>query len=171
MDFCQQLFTTSHPTIPDDLEMLIDPLNTKQENVMLIKILDADEIFGTLGKMSSKKAPGPDSMTILFFKHFWNVVGVDVVNVVQEFFTNGELLHNLSATNITMILKVDNPSKVSQFRPISFCNIIYKLISKILMERLKLVLPKLISPFQLAFFFQVELFKTTILWQPRFFIE
>lgn len=61
------------------------------------------------------------------------------------------MFHNLNATNITLIPKVGNPSKVSQFRPISLCNVIYKLISKIITERLKLVLSKLISPLQLAF--------------------
>lgn len=94
---------------------------------------------------------GCDGVTVLFFKHFWNVVGVDVVNAVQDFFVKGELLPNLNATNITLISKVDNPSKVSQFRPISLCNAIYKLISKIMIERLKLVLQKFISSFQLAF--------------------
>lgn len=76
---------------------------------------------------------------------------MDVVKAVQEFFEIGELMLELNATNITLILKVDNPSKVSQFCPISLCNVIYKLISKIMTKRMKLVLLKIISPFQLAF--------------------
>lgn len=79
------------------------------------------------------------------------MVGSDVVRTVQDFFARGELLPALNYTNLTLIQKIDNSSKVSQFRPISLCNIIYKLISKIMVERLKTVLPKLILPFQLTF--------------------
>lgn len=79
------------------------------------------------------------------------MVRQDVVNTIQDFFQTGKMLPKLNSTNITLIPKIDNPSKVSQFRPISLCNVIYKLISKIMVDRLKLVLPKLISPFQLAF--------------------
>lgn len=73
------------------------------------------------------------------------------MQTVIEFFEKGEMLPELNHTNITLIPKVDNPTKVTQFRPISLCNVIYKLISKILAERLKRVLGKLILPFQLAF--------------------
>lgn len=66
---------------------------------------------------------------------------------MQEFFEKSELLHNLNATNIVLIPKVDNPSKVNQFKLISLCNVIYKLISKLMTERLKLILSKLFSPF------------------------
>lgn len=58
---------------------------------------------------------------------------------------------HLSETNLVLILKVVNPSKISQFWPISLCNVVYKVISKILVERLKQLLPKLISAYQLAF--------------------
>lgn len=74
-----------------------------------------------------------------------------MVRTVQDFFVTGVMLPKLNSTNITLIPKIDNPSKVSHFRLISLCNVIYKLISKILADRLKVVLPKLISPFQLAF--------------------
>lgn len=134
-----------------DLEDLIDPLITFEDDEMLAKIPEFKEILATLKKMSPEKAPDLDGMTIFFFKFFWEVVGLAVVRTIQDFFVNDELLPALNHTNLTLILKVDNPSKVSQFRPISLCNFIYKIISKIMTERLKIVLPMLISPFQLAF--------------------
>lgn len=127
------------------MEQLIEPLITGEDNDILIKVSNADEIFSILRKMSSEKALGRDGMTVLFFKHFWEVAGMDVIKTVQEFFITRELLPDLNSTNITLIPKVDNPFMVSQFRPISLCNVIYKLISNITMKRLKLVLPKLIS--------------------------
>lgn len=101
--------------------------------------------------MSLEKTPGPDDMTVYFFRFFWNVIGDDVVRIVQDFFINDKLLPALNHTNITLMPKVGNPTKVNQYRPISLCNVIYKVISKIMTERLKVVLPKLISPFQMAF--------------------
>lgn len=70
--------------------------------------------------MNPEKAPRPDGMTVLFFKHFWEVVGADVIHTVQDFFENGVMLPKLNSTNIMLIPKVDNPSKVNQFWPISF---------------------------------------------------
>lgn len=78
-------------------------------------------------------------------------MGADVVSTVQEFFTQGRLLPKLNSTNLVLIPKVANLSSVSQFRLISLCNVIYKIISKILTERLKKLSPKIISPYQLAF--------------------
>lgn len=101
--------------------------------------------------MNPDKAPGPDGMTVFFFRHFWNIVGFDVITMVQDFFRHGHMLSTLNHTNIVLIPKVDNPSLIGQFRSISLCNVAYKLISKILTERLKFFLPKLISPYQMAF--------------------
>lgn len=124
---------------------------SKEDNELLTMILDVEKIYSMLRKMSPEKAPGPDEMTVLYFKHFWKVVGADVICAVQDFFVNGVMLLELNCTNITLIPKIDNPSKVSQFRPISLCNVIYKLISKIMADHLRLVLPKLVSPYQLMF--------------------
>lgn len=118
---------------------------------MLTRQPDGNEIWENLKRMQPDKAPGPDGMTVFFFRHFWDIVGLDVVAMVQEFFLSGNMLLEINSTNLVLILKIDNPSMVGQFRPISLCNVVYKLISKILTDRLKLVLPKLISPFQLAF--------------------
>lgn len=86
---------------------------TSEENELLTKVPNAEEIYSTLRKMNPDKAPGPDRMTILFFKHFWEVDGADVIGAVQDFFENGVMLPELNSTNITLIPKIDNPSKVS----------------------------------------------------------
>lgn len=72
--------------------------------------------------------------------------------MVQHFFSHGFLLKQLNHTFIVLIPKVANPSKIDQFRPFSICNVAYMVISKILAGRLRGMLPRLISPFQTAFF-------------------
>lgn len=84
--FYQSLFSTGNPCISDDLEDLIELLILEEENVILTKVPNAEEIIATLQKLSSDKAPGPNGITVLFFKHFWEVVGLDVVKAMQDFF-------------------------------------------------------------------------------------
>lgn len=74
-----------------------------------------------------------------------------MIPAVQSFFLSGFLLKSLNHTNIALIPKKDNPTLASHFRPISLCNVIYKVISKILFSRLKPLLHKLISPLQAGF--------------------
>jgi hypothetical protein len=78
-------------------------------------------------------------------------VNQEVVEAVKNFFQSGRLLKQLNHTFIALIPKVEGAVSVNQFRPISLCNVIYKLISKILASRLKTMLPKFISPWQGAF--------------------
>lgn len=88
--FYQQFFSSSEPTILYDLENLIDPVITREDNELLTMVPDAGEIYCTFRKMSTEKAPGLDGMMVLFFKHFWEVVGADVVRAVQDLFVHGE---------------------------------------------------------------------------------
>lgn len=90
-------------------------------------------------------------MSTIFFQHYWNIVEGDLVAMVQHFFRHGVLLKQVNHTFIVLIPKVDHPSKIEQFWLISICNVSCKVISKILADRLKSVLPRLISPFQAAF--------------------
>lgn len=90
-------------------------------------------------------------MTVLFYTSFRHIVGSDVIKTMKDFFLNDRLSPAMNHTNLVLIPKVDNASKVGQFRPISLCNVCYKLISKILTEWLKPIMWKLIFPYQLAF--------------------
>ena len=111
----------------------------------------AKEVKVALFQMGPTKAPGHDGINALFYQKFWHVVGDTVVLAMLDFLNNGNMLPKINHTNIVLIPKNRNPVKISDFRPISLCNVIYKIISKVLANRLKQVLPQIISPTQNAF--------------------
>jgi hypothetical protein len=90
-------------------------------------------------------------MPALFYKHYWSIIESDVINTVTSFFSNGYMLKAINHTFLALILKSNVASTIHHFRPISLCNVIYKTISKILANRLKQMLPKLIFPWQAGF--------------------
>ncbi|XP_009105566.2 uncharacterized protein LOC103831423 [Brassica rapa] len=101
--------------------------------------------------MHPEKAPEPDGMTDLFYQKLWDIVKEDLTHVVNQFLFDGSVASGLNDTNICLIPKTTKPSEMSQFWPISLCNVSYKIISKVLCQRLKKVLPDKISETQSAF--------------------
>ena len=101
--------------------------------------------------MKSLEAPRPDGFLALFYKHYWETVGDQIVQATQSVFRNGWLQKELNQTFIYLIPKKNGACNFSQFRPISLCNVCYKVISKILVNRLRSLLPRLVDPAQLAF--------------------
>ena len=79
------------------------------------------------------------------------MVGNSVKNEVKSIFANQRVPEYLNQTLVTLIPKQLGPEKVSQYRPISLCNTIYKIVSKILVQRIRPLLPNFISPMQAAF--------------------
>ncbi|GKA33214.1 RNA-directed DNA polymerase, eukaryota, reverse transcriptase zinc-binding domain protein, partial [Tanacetum coccineum] len=120
-------------------------------SVDLIKPITNEEIKEALFSIDDNKASGPDGYTSKFFKASWNVVVQDVCCTVKEFFMTGKMLGELNATLISLTPKVSVPSKVTDYRPISCCNIVYKTISKVITNRLKPVLSDLVDANQSAF--------------------
>ena len=110
-----------------------------------------DDIVQALKAMQPFKAPGPDGFHAYFFQQYWHLVADDVCNVVLQVLRGNPMPSGLNDTFITLILKVSNPKTVSQFRPIGLCNVVYKLITKFLVNRLKKALLELISPIQSSF--------------------
>ena len=82
--------------------------------------------------MHPEKVPGPDRMTALFFQHSWHVIKKDVVEMVNNFLVTGILDPRLNIANICMIPKIERPTRMTELRPISLCNVGYKIISKVL---------------------------------------
>jgi hypothetical protein len=145
------LFQSSSPPFPEELSNLLEPVINDEDNAFLCSISLEEEIKEALFSMNSNKSPGPNGLPPLFFKHYWNIVKREVLEAVRNFFQSGRLLKQLNHTFIDLIPKVEGAASVNQFRPISLCNVIYKIISKILASRLKLMLPRFISPWQGAF--------------------
>lgn len=83
------------------------------------------------------KAPGHDGMPLLFYQSYWSNVGMDITQVVLSSLNSDSLLKSINHTFITLIPKVQNPERVTKFRPISLCNVIYKIVSKVIANRLK----------------------------------
>lgn len=90
-------------------------------------------------------------MTPGFFQKHWSIVGNDVVKMVMTFFNEGVLLEGLNETNLVFIPKKKNPSKVSDLRPISLCNVLIKIITKVMANRMKILLAVVVSETQSAF--------------------
>ncbi|CAN0918507.1 LINE-1 retrotransposable element ORF2 protein [Linum grandiflorum] len=101
--------------------------------------------------MPDDKSPGPNGYSAYFFKRFWTIVGDDVIDAVRSFFFSGKLPRWVNSVALALIPKKLNASTMGDFRPISCCNMIYKVVSKVLANRLSQVLPSLISPSQSAF--------------------
>lgn len=109
------------------------------------------EIKKTVKEINPEKAPGPDGMTGLFYQSFWETTSKDIIRTVKEFFNTSTLDPQLNQTNICLIPKTERPREMTEFRPISLCNVSNKIISKIMCQRLKKLLPKVISETQSAF--------------------
>ncbi|GKA76581.1 RNA-directed DNA polymerase, eukaryota, reverse transcriptase zinc-binding domain protein [Tanacetum coccineum] len=110
-----------------------------------------EEIKKALFDIDDNKAPGPDGFTSKFFKKSWDIVKRDFCAAIKEFFNTGKILGEVNATLIFLVPKMLTPQKVSDFRPIACCNVIYKCISKILTNRIKSALNHIVDDNQSIF--------------------
>lgn len=145
--------TATSSLIEDDNEILnlITPCITEAENKELTAIPDEQEIKSNVFQIRAWSALGPDGFQAGFYQQNWEVVGGDVIKMVKKFFKNSKLLKELNHTFQTLIPKNNCVQNPSDFRPISLCNISYKIISKIMTNRLKPMLHKIISPWQATY--------------------
>ena len=101
---------------------------TDQDNLELCRVPSRDEIKKVVFGMKALKAPRPDGFPLLFYKHYWDIVGDQLTLVVQGFFRNGWLLKEFNKTVISLIPKKKGAHNFNHFRLISLCNVCYKVI-------------------------------------------
>ena len=154
VSYFEKLYTTSYPSHILEVTNKIPNKVSSEMNQSLIKEFTKEEVVAALKQMHPTKAPGPDGMSAIFFQKYWNVVGNDVTSMVLNVLNCNKSIVEINKTYITLVPKIKSPSKTTEYRPISLCNVVYKLISKVLANRLKAILPHLITENQSAFLFE-----------------
>ncbi|KAK5793475.1 hypothetical protein PVK06_034624 [Gossypium arboreum] len=127
VEFFERLYGETPPTLRGTPSFGFPNLNPSEVSFLEADITD-EEIKRALFDMALLKALGSDGYHALFFQSQWDTIGRDVYQWVKE-----------------------NPEDFSQFRPISLCSVLYKLIMKVIANRFKVVFPKLISQEQAGF--------------------
>eukprot|EP00253_Pinus_taeda_P015506 PITA_15506 len=123
----------------------------EEEAGRLSEVVSKEEVEHVIKSMAKDKSPGPDGWTIELFTHFFESIGDELTEVVDESRRKGEIHLPFNATFIALIPKKEDPDSFEDFRPISLCNCIYKIIAKIIALRLKPILSKNISSEQFGF--------------------
>eukprot|EP00253_Pinus_taeda_P008941 PITA_08941 len=123
----------------------------EEEAENLMEVVTKEEVEHVLKSMAKDKSPGPDGWTSELFNHFFELIGDELTEVVNESRRKGEMYSPFNATFIALIPKKEDPDSFEDFRPISLCNCVYKIIAKIIAMRLKPILSKNISSEQFGF--------------------
>ncbi|KAH1131262.1 hypothetical protein J1N35_002640 [Gossypium stocksii] len=114
-------------------------------NRWLNKEFTEDEIMGAFKLMDPRKTPGIDGLLGSFFKEHWPTVGADVLSLCHYILNGNKSAEYINEIMIVLIPNITNPCEIANFRLISLCRVIYKIVSKTLANRLKNVLPLCIS--------------------------
>ncbi|CAL8115937.1 unnamed protein product [Prunus armeniaca] len=109
------------------------------------------EIQSSLFAIGGLKTSGPDRFPALFYQNYWDLCSKDIIALVKDCFVRASLLEHLNDTLIALVPKVERPLNMAQLRPISLCNTLYKVVSKILVSRLRPIMTKIVSPTQVSF--------------------
>ena len=149
-DYFSDLFTAS----PGAMEPVLQTVRKKvseKHNEFLMSPVTPDEIRQAVFSMHPDKTAGADGFNPGFYQKYWSVVGEEVVHSCMKWVELKHLPEGLNVTTIVLIPNKKKPNRMVDLRPISLCNVVYKVMSKVLANRLKCVLPEVISETQSGF--------------------
>ncbi|KAA3487748.1 reverse transcriptase [Gossypium australe] len=150
-DFFKELFSSKGVANPDKVLEGIEVKITEEINNDLVAPFQEEEIWKALKKMGPTKSPGPDGFPALFYQRYWHIVGKDVTGYCLGFLNERKGVEDINNTDIVLIPKVPHPSNMVNFRPISLCSVIYKIVAKAVANRLQGVIGNCIDKVQSAF--------------------
>uniref|UniRef100_A0A8I6X7Y2 Reverse transcriptase domain-containing protein n=1 Tax=Hordeum vulgare subsp. vulgare TaxID=112509 RepID=A0A8I6X7Y2_HORVV len=149
--YFKEVYTKDPTLTPEVVLEAIDSKVSEQMNAMLCAPFTEEEVSNALFQIGPLKAPGTDGFPARFYQRNWAALKTEITAAVMEFFASGSMPEGVNDTAIVLIPKVPHPKELKEFRPISLCNVIYKLVSKCLVNRLRRCLSELISENQSAF--------------------
>ena len=129
----------------ETITIKIMSLVSDKQNHLLMKTITLQEVQEAVFQMKVGTPSSLDGFGVNCFHHFWEMVKLDVWKIVEQSRISGRIFPALNATFLTMIPKCDGADTPDKFRPICLCNVIYKIITKVIANRLKPILPYLIS--------------------------
>eukprot|EP00253_Pinus_taeda_P013604 PITA_13604 len=129
----------------------IPNLISPEDNAILCRPITEKEIINVIWAMEADKAPGPDGFTIHFFKTCWHIIKADLQKMMRGFMTKAKIGGGTNSTYLALIPKDTNLENFSRFRTISLCNASYKILAKLLANRIKPLLKRVICSSQSGF--------------------
>ncbi len=154
-DFYDTLYTSRQNKSKQEIEQYLKNVQTPKLNEddrsQCEGELTIEESYKALNSFAKNKAPGNDGLTMEFYKKFWPIFGKLLVNSLNESFRLGELSTSQKQAVITLLDKGKDRNLLKNWRPISLLNTDYKIATKVLSNRLKSILPKLIHPDQVGY--------------------
>jgi hypothetical protein len=150
VNFYESLFTESHSWRPRLDNLRFDTISAT-EAASLEDPFEEKEVWEVIKGMDRDKAPGPDGFSMAFFQECWEVIKGDLMAVFSEFHDRGEFVKSINSTFIALIPKVYGAKEIKDFRPISLVGGVYKIIAKVLANRMRSVMNRIISKPQNAF--------------------
>jgi len=146
--FKNKMGITSSPIMHFDLSSLVQTHTDLSE---LVQPFTTEEIDMVIKHIPVDKAPGPDGFNGMFLKKCWNIIKEDIYKLCEDFFDGQLDLESINYSYITLVPKVINPESVNDFRPISLLNSSIKILTKLLADRLQLIILQLIHVNQYGF--------------------
>ncbi|GAU15609.1 hypothetical protein TSUD_108680 [Trifolium subterraneum] len=136
--------------IPNIVSVVVDRVTTDMK-LTLDEKFTKEEVYQAVKDLKALAAPGPDGLPALVYHNYWDIIGEDVTSMALDILNNNGDPSQLNSTHICLIPKIKKPSTPSDFRPIALCNVSLKIITKTLANRIKQILPDVISKNQSAF--------------------
>ncbi|WMV59774.1 hypothetical protein MTR67_053159 [Solanum verrucosum] len=149
-EFYKQLYTESESWRPSFV-MTNCPRISQEEQEWMQRPFSKEEVVHILKLCDGDKAPGPDGFTMLFFKKCWGIITSDAMQTIHNFHQNEVFERSLNATFVVLIPKKLGAVELKDFKPISLIGGMYKIIAKLITERMKTVMGRLIDEHQMAF--------------------